>query len=331
MERECLIGKKTLSFFALVLVVVAIFVNAIAPVRSSPTAKVKIDPRAVTASVGSQFNISIVIEDVTDLMGFDVKLRWDPAVLSCVGVQSLVGVESHPDGILYEGESGVLAIRNDVMNESDDVDISLSQFIPFYWVAYASMVPAAPFNGTGKVATLTFNVTAAGSSRFDMFQIDLADNSKPISQPIPYEAVDGYFGRLSIRLSSSTVASGSEVTINCTSEPPQADWNVTILYRTKGETAWKNAGTSRTDSEGKFLMAWTPPVTGTLEVVASMIDPDDPSATLESNVLTLIVTSGGLPTWIYVVIAIVALVVVVGAVVVLRRRRKPEVQEEFEE
>ena len=78
-------------------------------------------------------------------------------------------------------------------------------------------------------------------------------------------------------------------------------------------------------------MAWTPPVAGTLEIKASMVDPVDPSATLESNILTLIVTGGGLPTWMYVVIAIVVLVVAVGAVVVLRRRKKPEVKEIFEE
>jgi hypothetical protein len=218
------------------------------------------------------------------------------------------------------------------MNESDEVDdITFKPFVPFYWVAYASMVPAATFNGTGKVATLTFNVTGAGSSRFEFKGIDLADNSQPSSKPIPCEALDGAFGRLSIRLSSSTVASGSEVTINCTSEPPQANWNVTMLYRSQGETAWKNAGTNRTDSEGKFLLTWTPPLAGTLEIKASMIDPEDPSATLESNILTLTVTGGGLPTWIYAFIAIVVLVVVVGAVVVLRRRKKPEVQEVFEE
>lgn len=320
--------KKTLVFLAAVLVVVAMFANTITPVRSSPTAKVKIDPHYVMASVGSQFNISIVIEDVTGLFAFDIKLRWDPTVLSCLNIQSLVGVESHPDGILYEGESGILALQNNVFNESDQVPSAMAQFIPFYWVVYSSMAPAPPFNGTGKVATLTFNVTAAGSSRFDLLEIDLSDS---LAGVIPYEPVDGAFGRLSIRLSSSTVASGSEVTINCTSEPAQANWNVTILYRGQGETAWKSVGTSRTDSEGKFSMAWTPTSAGTLEVVASMIDPEDPSATLESNSLTLIVTGGELPTWVYVVIVIVVLVVVVGAVVVLRRRKKPEVKEEFEE
>src|SRR3972149_12062156 len=139
MERECLMGNRTLVFLGVVLVVVAMFASAIAPVRSSPTAKVKIDPRVAMASVGQQFNISIVIEDVTGLYGFDIKLHWDPTVLSCVGIQSLVGVESHSDGVLYEP---VISVIEGVYNESDEVDSAYSQFIPFYWVAYASMNPA---------------------------------------------------------------------------------------------------------------------------------------------------------------------------------------------
>ena len=148
-------------------------------VQGSPDTTVRVDPQHVSAQVNEVFSVSIVVLNVQSLYGLDVILSWDPAILEAVSSTSLLGVESHTDGILHEA---ILPLRN---NFSQDKGI--------YNVAGVSIGPAPAFNGDGKAATITFRVKAIGSCELRL-NATLASYPDPISETISYAAIDGHFG-----------------------------------------------------------------------------------------------------------------------------------------
>jgi hypothetical protein len=159
-------GSKPILFFVFAL----FFVAQLA--QGSPDTTIRVDPQYVSAQVNEVFSVSITVSSVQRLYGLDVILSWDPAILEAVNSTSLLGVESHTDGILHEA---ILPLRNNV-----------SQDKGIYNIAGVSIGPAPVFNGDGKAATITFRVKTT-----------LASYPDPISETIFYTAIDGHFGESS--------------------------------------------------------------------------------------------------------------------------------------
>jgi len=166
-------GSKLILFFVFALFVVAQLV------QGSPDTTVRVDPQYVSAQVNEVFSVSIAVSDVQNLYGLDVILSWDPVILEAVNSTSLLGVESHADGILHEA---ILPLRN---NFSQDKGI--------YNIAGISIGPAPVFNGDGKAATITFRVKTIGSCELRL-NATLASYPDPISETISYTAINGHFG-----------------------------------------------------------------------------------------------------------------------------------------
>ena len=135
-----------------------------------------VDPPSVSQPVGSTFTIYVKVSNVVDLYGIDIKFAWDTTLLEYVSHEIHIPVEDYPDGILHE--PGLLL--------RDDVDTTAGT----YWVAYASMAPAEPFDGDGIAFEMTFEVIAVGSCILDITSSDLADSG---GSPIAHEVVDGEF------------------------------------------------------------------------------------------------------------------------------------------
>jgi len=130
------------------------------------------------------FTVNIKIENVVDLYGFDVQLKWDPTILHCVSWELHVPVEDYPDGVLHQT---VLVIKN-MVDESDN--ISGAEAGTMGWWAATSMAPAEAFNGNGTIATLTFQVVGWGSSGIIFVYTMLSDVN---GAPIAHTTQDGYF------------------------------------------------------------------------------------------------------------------------------------------
>jgi hypothetical protein len=112
--------------------------------------------RAVASSsqprIGDTLTVNITISNVQNLFGVDVTLSWNTTVLSVTNAKSLLGVETHPEGVLHESGSDTLLVAED----------AASQETGQYTLTATSVGSASAFSGNGIIATVTFNVTGTG-------------------------------------------------------------------------------------------------------------------------------------------------------------------------
>jgi len=141
---------KKLSLMLIFALLVACLVN----VAFAQSTVVKAVASSSQPSIGETLTVDITISNVQNLFGVDVTLQWDKNVLSATSATSLLGVESHPEGVLHETTNDPLMIVEDL----------LSQETGQYNLAATSTGSASAFNGNGKIATLTFNVTGTGAT-----------------------------------------------------------------------------------------------------------------------------------------------------------------------
>jgi hypothetical protein len=150
---------------ALIFGLLALFLIHATLSQAASSTIVKVVPSSNTPRLGETFTINITIVNVQNLYGVDITLRWNASVLQVLNVNSRLGVESHPDGVLHE------VLPNAEIEVAED---SLSQTTGEYHIVATSVGPAAPFSGSGNVAIITFNVTSLGHSGLDL-QTELAD------------------------------------------------------------------------------------------------------------------------------------------------------------
>ncbi len=160
-----------------------LIITQIALANASPKTLVEMEPSANIANIGETFTVNITITDVQNLFGLEVTLRWDSSILQMMGADVRLGVESHPDGVLYEPVS---MVKNETIQEEGKYQL----------VGMSTGRETPSFNGTGNVLRITFNVTDVGSCELNL-EAKLAD--KPpvggVSSPIAHITTDGFFGR----------------------------------------------------------------------------------------------------------------------------------------
>ena len=149
-----LLGSKLLGvIWAVILVATIIKAPFALNLTNSTETVVKVEPSLIELGnaggdpipiPGTQFTVTIKIYNVTNLYGFDLKFRWNTTCLEYVSHSVLVPKDTYLDGVLW----------NPILQLADEVNASAGT----YWIAYASMYPAPPFNGTGTVFTMTFEV-----------------------------------------------------------------------------------------------------------------------------------------------------------------------------
>ncbi len=128
---------------------------------TSSTTVIRVIPETIELgpeNVSQEFDVAVVVEDVTDFYGFDVQLKWNTTYLEYVShtfctpwndTQTPVPPSPYA-GILYEPGMQV----KDVVDE--DGGISGAEPETMGWWSYASMDPAPPFDGNGTVVAMTF-------------------------------------------------------------------------------------------------------------------------------------------------------------------------------
>jgi len=145
---------------------------------------VRVDPSLIEYyqdATGQQFTVAIKIVDVTNLYGFDIKLRWNTTFIEYVSHSVHVPKDTYSDGVLW----------NPLVFSLDQVDADAGT----YWIAYSSRYPAPSFNGTGTVFTMTFQVKyhpvqpePDAHLTLELYETSLADKG---AGPIPHIRQDG--------------------------------------------------------------------------------------------------------------------------------------------
>ena len=146
---------------------------------AQPYTVVYVDPENITGGLNDIFTIDVVVFNVTDLYGVDIRFSWDPSILEYVSHTAKIPVEDYPDGILHEPG----------MSIKDDVNATEGT----YWLAYASMSPAPAFDGTGIAFNMTFKIISlSGACTLDIVAAELSD-SKGDPLKGDWEIKDGLF------------------------------------------------------------------------------------------------------------------------------------------
>lgn len=214
--------KKTLKVFAfLTLFIVShiVYVNkfmASGTETELPTKYplVYVYPDFVTADVGEEFTISVIVYNLTNtlvhdpdnpitmiplgnLYGFDIQFSWNPTIIQYVNYTNptikgykhpnvTAPIEKYPNPIPPSPYAGILhgfgadnkelmTVKN-VVNETGNIPSAADPSV-LAWFSYATAYPALPFNGNGTIFVMTFKVLKAGESPLKIEEVTLSDNN----------------------------------------------------------------------------------------------------------------------------------------------------------
>jgi hypothetical protein len=127
-------------------------------------------PSQTTLGIGQTLTVNITITNVENLYAVDLTLDWNSTVLHLVNAKLNLGTSSVPGGgVLYGSPVSDSPTPGGVY-----ANTSLSTESEFHLIA-SSEAPAPSYNGTGTIATLTFNVTALGHSDINLLS-DITDH-----------------------------------------------------------------------------------------------------------------------------------------------------------
>lgn len=278
-------------------------------VKAAPEPTIEVEPYVSTAQVGQSFTINITLTNVENLYGVQVTLYWNASILKVVNTDVRLGVENHSDGILHQP---IYIVKNETIQEEGT-----------YTLAGTSTSPAQPFNGSGNIVRITFNVISAGSCRLDLAaQLSSWPPPGSFSQPIAHATISGFFGHsINISVSPTNATVGENINISGSIVPAQANVDVAILYQINGEANRSTLATVATDEQGNYQHMWQPQESGEYNISATAII-EGKNETSHSVLVT--VKAPERPTWTYIatIIVLIATIIVVVAIVIYRKRSK---------
>ncbi|MEM2522840.1 MAG: hypothetical protein QXW82_06805 [Candidatus Bathyarchaeia archaeon] len=190
--------KKALCTMLISVMLVSMLAT-FAPASAQTQTVVKVIPALIEKGpenvIGQQVVIAVVVENVENLYGFDIKFKWNTTFLDYVSRKVTVPVESYPDpqppspygGVLHTGPSG------DPITVKDTLD----PIAGTYHLAKASLAPAPAFSGNGTFFTMTFVIKYQQwdyegdiTFYFDFIDVKLSDATARL---IPHERQKGTF------------------------------------------------------------------------------------------------------------------------------------------
>lgn len=131
-------------------------------------ATVRPDPLALEIEARSTSVVNILVEDVTDLYGFEFQITFDPTLVGVVDADpAKSGVQIQPGDFL----SPDWELDNTVDNQNGTIDYALSQWDP-----------SPPKSGSGVLAIITWRGKVPGTSPIHFTYVQLgAPGGVPIS------------------------------------------------------------------------------------------------------------------------------------------------------
>jgi len=211
--------KRIIPFiFALAVVFLGAFTykTIVAVNTSSSTATIYVDPQTSTGTVGQNFTININISNVTDLYGWEFKLRWNSTLLDAKDV--LEG------SFLKQGGNTFFTFKINNTEGYMIVDCTL-------------LGDVSGVSGNGTLATVKFYVEARGECALDLYDTKLVNSSE---QSITHTTIDGNFRTIvrdvaitSVTPSKTVVVVGEivNITVVAKNEGTETEtFNVTAYY-----------------------------------------------------------------------------------------------------
>jgi len=132
------------------------------------TTTISISPATVTSQVGCNFIINITISDVTDLYGWEYKLKWNNTLLDAT--------DSAEGPFLKSGGDTFFSAK-------------INNTAGFMLVDCTLLGNVLGVSGNGTLASVTFFVKNSGKCPFDLYDTTLISS---LEQAIPHQTIDGY-------------------------------------------------------------------------------------------------------------------------------------------
>jgi hypothetical protein len=176
--------QKNLRRSFLIPLLVTLFVNSVfilPPVLASSTT-LYINPQNIineNLTPCNNITITINIENVTDLYGYELILYYNRSILSAVRAV-------RPSGHFLEPQidpANQYVAKWEIRNNFNDTHGRL-------WLAYTLLAPETGRTGSGTLIEITFHVEGIGSTPIT-FKETILGNSQ--AQNIPHQTQDGYF------------------------------------------------------------------------------------------------------------------------------------------
>lgn len=137
-------------------------------------ATVRIEPATLEVQPGEMATVSIVVDDVTDLFGFELKLGFNPAHVAVVDADPATSGVQIADG-------DFLSLDWKLQNAVDNED-------GFLAYAVCQVNPSPSRSGSGVLATVTWRAEEVGTSPLELYDVILA---APLGVQIPAEVQNG--------------------------------------------------------------------------------------------------------------------------------------------
>ncbi len=142
--------------------------NIFQPMSTEPVVRFK--PQFLNVSVGQMFTLTVLVENVSLLYGFDLQITWNTTCLEYVNHTATIPVETYSGGLLYEP---ILLLKNQ-LDENNSIPGAEPE--TRYWIAASSMPPAPSFNGSGNAFAMTFKaLNHIGMTTLNFTSVQLSD------------------------------------------------------------------------------------------------------------------------------------------------------------
>lgn len=305
-----------------------------------PYSWIKVDPKpklvgsstAPATIPTSPFNMSIVVQNVTDLYQWQVKISFNRTILEARNVwlpsNNVFGASHTP---LQFSINNTLGVVQASMNSSAGGFTGNGILFQIEFRGIATPVHQATYSLGEDHLVFDRFVTQMKNSTGGIIFYQLDD---PTTNEIVIFGPAKLTSTISLDFSSSEVKVGTNVTVSGQIAPSGVGRQVAvrIFYRLQNATQWSNV-TVQTDSNSKYSYVWKAPnQNGTYVFKASWdgdADYEGATSPLKSLKVTLETpTGGGTDITMYVIIAVVGVIAVVAVVLYMKRFRKPPIPSE---
>ena len=188
--------------------------------QPAATPTLSLSPSDSAVSIGGQVSVDIVVENVSNLYGIALDISFNPSLVAVVDMNSgEAGVQITP---------GSCPVPNYVAKNSTDNTIGLIEY------DVSSVSPSVPCNGSGTIATITFEGKATGTSalHFDSWLLSDTDgieisasatdgtinvgevDGQDVFLPLVLKSGAGGEAMLKFSPASSSVGTGDQVTVD---------------------------------------------------------------------------------------------------------------------
>ena len=173
---------KTISVLLVLTILLGSKVSTSGNAQTEPLTSVRFVPSSLNVEPNQTFTLAVVLEDVVNLVGFDIQFNWDPARLAFINHTLTVPVGTYPNPVPPSSYAGILHgspyVVQDEVNETAGT-----------YRGAAANLELTSFTGNGTITVITFKaLDLLGSTHLQFAIHDLAD---PEAKPISNNAVEG--------------------------------------------------------------------------------------------------------------------------------------------